>query len=130
MSHDEIRATVGLSSRLRMPQFSPDDRPKRRIDKLCDHMLDCATNRGLLEEAWSVVTRMIGALEETLMKVPVSHGRTAGEREQIRQLNDPATWGALRDARQLKSEIERQIHRLTKDEATASRAYTFITGNA
>lgn len=130
MTTEQIQTAVQLSSGRRMPTFSPDDRKGIRIERLCDHMLDCAMHRGALEEAWSHITRSIGALEEKLMAVPVSHGRTAGEREQIRLLNDPGNWGALRDARQLKAEIERQIHRLTKDEATASRAYTFITGNA
>jgi hypothetical protein len=130
MTYDEILTVVRHSSKLRMPGFQPDDRTSVRIEALADHMLACATNRGMLEEVWQWASRLVTNLEEQGLEGEYEvEGKTAAERSACRMRLNPEVFGALRDARQAKADIERQIRRLEKDEATASRAYTFITGN-
>lgn len=129
MTIEEIHTVVEKAARLRAPKFSSGTRVLDKVPALEDHMLTCAYVRGELEDAWRHCARAVAKLEENL---PMNSDAiwTAPRREAFLRENQRDVWGALRDARQLKAEIERQIHRLSKDEAAVSRAYTFITGNA
>ena len=126
MTTEEIRTVVERSGRIRVPRFA-DEPAHVRISKLADKMLDCAYMRAELEEAWRACARVCRLFEE---KIPAEWKGTAPERERSLRVLDPSVWGALMDARQLRTEIEREIHRLTKDEATVSRVYTFLTGTS
>lgn len=129
MTTGEIEETLASVAKLRAPRFGHKPRIDAKISRLEDHMLACAYARGDLEECWKSLTDAMAILEEVFITVEVS-GRLAEDRERERRMADPDSWGGLRDARRLRTQVERQIHRLSKDEAAVSRAYTFITGQA
>lgn len=131
MTLEEMRTVVAISVAMRIPRFAQGQRPTNKIERLEDYLLACAHMRGDLEEARIWASRLLCRIEDEWDdEDDATLAKTAYARNQAKRAVRPDLYGALQDARQLKQDIDRQIGRLTHDESTSSRAYTFITGSA
>jgi hypothetical protein len=139
MDTSQMRTILYRAAKLRMPQFAADDPTRKRVTGLEDYLLQVALWRGELEEARLHCNDGLHALLVEWDDIPESEWedlipegrrrrRTQEDVRRAKKLVKPALHDSIREARHLISQLSDQIRRLEKDDATASRTYTLVSG--
>ena len=134
MEITEIREILTKAAELRVPRFTQETGAANKAGELEDFMLAAAGARGDLEQARLELENAQAALERRWddlegweMFAGSKPSKDAVRRAKRRV--DPTLGDALDEGRRILDQIARQVRRLEKDEATASRAYSLITGS-
>lgn len=132
MNIDEIREIVARAAELRVPR--PGEAPAaEKASQLEDFMLSAAYSRGDLEQARIDLDDALSGLRgrwEAIEGWEMAAG-SRPSKDDIRRAKariDPTLSEALQEAERMLAQIDRQVRRLERDEATASRAYSLMTG--
>jgi predicted nuclease with TOPRIM domain len=133
MSIEEIRSSIAEIASKRVPSFEESTRPGAKIAALEEFMLTAAYARGDLEEHRILLEELLGTLRARWEGLE-GWEMVAGPRpskEDVRRAKarlDPTLAASIDEVERLLTRIDRQVRRLERDEATASRAYSLVTG--
>jgi hypothetical protein len=134
----EIRRRLEAALPIRVPLFNPNLQGREKVEQLEDYLAQTAWHRAELEEALYWAWETDKPLRETweglqgwqnlLPREQRSKPTAKAVAEAKRQI-DGATYDALRDLKLLIDGLERQIKRLTLDDANTSRRYSLLSGS-
>jgi hypothetical protein len=134
----EIRARLEKALPIRVPLFNPNLQGREKVEQLEDYLAQTAYHRAELEEAlyWAWETdkplrdRWDGVQGwQNLLPRDQKGKPTAKAVAEAKRQIDAATYDALRDLKTLIDALERQIKRLTLDDANTSRRYSLLSGS-
>lgn len=132
---NKIITNLRNASALIVPIFGEDTSTAGKIERLESHLLDTArwravmeADRYVLEEDWEEIDdlwRNVTGFEIYLNGKPKSQEDITEAKRQV----DPDLFSRRRTAIKLIGQVRKQIHRMEKDDAAVSRAYTMLTGS-
>jgi hypothetical protein len=138
MTVDEIRETLYVAARLRMPRRDADATLTWNIEQVEDYLIQTAVTRGELEEARLHAKDALDELADQWLlldpagyepHLPTGVRTTQAAVERAKALAEPDLAASVKQCRRLIDRLSDQIKRLELDDKAASRRYSMMTGS-
>lgn len=125
----ETESALGRAAGLRLPRFTEDNRA-RRVEILCDHILETATIRGELAQLrMQAHVDLLGALAEWNSASNFRQSKGVKANEEIKRQEHPELAAKLDRCKWMIARCNEEMDRLGgSDYDAASRAYTLLAG--